>query len=555
MNTEFYSLDPSFREEYEKILSRCADVIERGGLVAFPTETVYGLGASALSEDAAKKIYEAKGRPQDNPLIIHVASPDDIDTYCEADEVSRRIAENFMPGPITVIMKKKPIVPDTVTAGLDTVAVRCPQSRYARDLIAAAGVAIAAPSANSSGRPSPTSASHVYEDMNGKIDVILDGGECEIGLESTIVRAKGSKIELLRPGGITPADIESVFGPGSVIINDAILKKLADNEKPISPGMKYRHYSPKAPVVLVDGECDADKNAYILRAQKNGGRVGILCFDEDMALFNKKYVRSLGARGDFFAQSRSLFARLRDFDSTDVEIIYAKTPPKDGIGLALYNRLIKAAGFDIVYAPKRSLRIALCGGSGSGKGEVARILREAGYPTVDTDEICHSLYSANGAAMPLLIEAFGTDICAPDGSLDRVHMASLVFADTENARQSRETLNRIMHALVREQTLSFMEEHRDASAVFAEIPLLFESGMDADFDLCVAVLAPEDVRISRITMRDGISPDMAHRRIKSQHCNDFLRERCDFSIENDEDIKKLSRGTHALLEAIGEVSK
>lgn len=348
METLFYHLDPGQKDEYRRILMQAGEIIRQGGLVAFPTETVYGLGGSALNSRAAEKIYAAKGRPQDNPLIIHVSAVDEIESYCEMDDMSRTIAKLFMPGPITVIMKKKPIVPDSVTAGLPTVAVRCPQNRQARDFIAAAGVAIAAPSANTSGRPSPTSAAHVLEDLNGKIEMILDGGPCDIGLESTIVRVKDGNIELLRPGGVTPEQLCAVFGKEHFRMNDAILHKLADNEKPISPGMKYRHYSPKAPVVLVEAATDEQKNRYIKARIGEGNKIGVLCFDEDLSLFSGPYVRSLGRRDDFSAQSHMLFAMLREFDETDVNTIYAKTPPKEGIGLALYNRLIKAAGFDVV---------------------------------------------------------------------------------------------------------------------------------------------------------------------------------------------------------------
>ena len=243
MQTKIFTAE--LLERDKNALAEAADIIRRGGLVAFPTETVYGLGADATDAEAAKKIYAAKGRPSDNPLIIHVSEPKDAELYARTCELYYALADAFMPGPLTVIMPKRDTIPDGVTGGLDSVAVRCPSHAVARELIALSGCAIAAPSANISGSPSPTSAAHVISDLNGIIDAIIDGGECDIGLESTIVKIDGDKLVLLRPGAITVDALRCVCD--RVEIAPAVTAALAENERPLSPGMKYRHYAPAVP--------------------------------------------------------------------------------------------------------------------------------------------------------------------------------------------------------------------------------------------------------------------------------------------------------------------
>ena len=531
METKLCSLIGVSKTEYEKYISEAAEIIKSGGLVAFPTETVYGLGASALSGDGAKKIYAAKGRPSDNPLIVHISKVEDIEKYCMPDEKSLALCKKFMPGPITVIMKKKPCIPDEVTAGLDTVAIRCPQDENARAFIEKCGVAIAAPSANTSGRPSPTSAMHVCEDLNGKIEMILDGGECKIGLESTIVRINDGATELLRPGGVTPEELIAVCGKEHFMINPAILQKLSDDQKPVCAGMKYRHYSPRAKVVLVDGETDFDKNRFILqklKENKNAEKIGVLCFDEDIEneLFCGEYVFSLGKRDAFSEQSHLLFARLRDCDKTDVSLIYAKTPPKSGLGLALFNRLIKAAGFDIVFA-EHFLRIALTGGIGSGKGVAGKIFSEYGVPTLDTDKLYHSLIGKNSPLAKEISRALGENLLMPDGSLDRKKTAKTVFADKEKLL----ILNTVSHKAVRKETLLWMYS-QEKNCALVEVPLLWESGMQSDFDKIVCVCADKEARLSRIVARDNCDKETALLRIAAQKDDEFFRANSDFVIEN-----------------------
>ncbi len=328
-------------------LKKAAGIIQEGGLVAFPTETVYGLGVNALLTDGAPKVYAAKGRPSDNPLIIHLANPEDAEKYCYTTPTYYRIAKLFMPGPVTYILKKKPCIPACVTGELDTVAVRIPRDPTAHRLIELAGVPIAAPSANLSGRPSTTTADHCIEDLFGKIEAIIDGPDAEIGLESTILAETGTpgEIKMLRPGGVTVEMLESAGF--SVSLDKAITEKLADNERPLAPGMKYRHYAPNAQVCLLDGSF-ADTAAYML-AHANDDGTDIICFEEDSDLSGLPNVHVLGSFSDKETQAHKLFALLRSFDDMpNVKKVYARLPDKSGIGLAIFNRLLKASGYTVL---------------------------------------------------------------------------------------------------------------------------------------------------------------------------------------------------------------
>ncbi len=342
MQTEFIKITDT--EENEAELRHAAQILRRGGLAVFPTETVYGLGGDATSTEAAKKIYAAKGRPSDNPLIIHIASPEDADKYAFTNPTYYRLARAFMPGPLTVILPKRENIPYSTTGGLDSVAVRCPAHPVARRLIELCGFPIAAPSANLSGKPSPTCAEHVREDLSGRVDLILDGGESEIGLESTIVKIDGEELTLLRPGGITYDALCMVSD--RVTIADAVTHRLAENERPLSPGMKYRHYAPSAPLILLAGK-EEDTLAFLQKKQAEQA-CAILCFDEEVPHLTCERLFPVGARKDLSAQAHKLFHALRDADATDAEVIYAHLPPQNGLGLALYNRMIRAAAHTVL---------------------------------------------------------------------------------------------------------------------------------------------------------------------------------------------------------------
>lgn len=331
-------------------LLEAAGILRNGGLVAFPTETVYGLGANALDEEAAKKIYAAKGRPSDNPLIAHISCMDELPALVkEIPEAGRKLAEKYWPGPLTMIFPKKDVVPYGTTGGLDTVAVRMPSDRIANRLIKLAGVPVAAPSANTSGRPSPTKAEHVIEDMNGKIEMIIDGGEVGIGVESTIVDVSGPVPTLLRPGAITMEMLKETLG--RVEIDPAIVGPMQADIKPKAPGMKYRHYAPKADMVLVEGDME-QVVAYINRETENaiseGKKVGIICTEESRERYPAGMLEVVGSREHEETVAHNLFAVLRDFDERQVDCIFSESFSKDRLGQAIMNRLCKAAGYHIV---------------------------------------------------------------------------------------------------------------------------------------------------------------------------------------------------------------
>lgn len=336
-------------------LLEAAQVLKSGGLVAFPTETVYGLGANALDEEAAGKIYAAKGRPSDNPLIVHVARKEDVDRLAAyIPEAGKKLMERYWPGPLTLIFPKSGAVPLGTTGGLETVAVRMPSDPVANRLIALAGVPVAAPSANTSGRPSPTTADHVYQDMNGKIELIVDGGEVGIGLESTIVDVSGTVPTLLRPGAVTVEMLRETLG--EVEIDPAIKGPLTKDVRPKAPGMKYRHYAPKAELVLVEGDFTDTARRRVTEKLKElahdklaqGYRVGIICTDETRDCYPEGIVRSLGCRAREETIAHNLFAVLREYDDMEVDYIYSESFSGEALGQAIMNRLTKAAGYHII---------------------------------------------------------------------------------------------------------------------------------------------------------------------------------------------------------------
>ncbi len=331
------------------IIKYAAGVIRNGGTVVFPTETVYGLGANALDENAAKKIFEAKGRPQDNPLIIHVADKNIKPFVVDIPSDAEKLMDIFWPGPLTIIFEKSKIIPYMITAGLDSVAVRMPSNKIANELIKHSKVPIAAPSANLSGKPSPTSVNHVIKDLYGKVDVILGGGKTKVGLESTVVDMTG-RPAVLRPGGITYEQLKSIIK--DVYIDPAVLKKPDPNLRPKAPGMKYRHYAPKAKMFIIDGSSSdtVDKINELCRiSMGEGKRVGILCTDETSKFYKEGVVLTMGERSRPKTIAASLFDRLRKFDELNVDVIYSECVGESGIGLAIMNRMKKAAGYNIIH--------------------------------------------------------------------------------------------------------------------------------------------------------------------------------------------------------------
>ncbi|MDO5396480.1 MAG: L-threonylcarbamoyladenylate synthase [bacterium] len=326
-------------------LKEAAEIIKSGGLAAMPTETVYGLGGNALDAEAAGKIYAAKGRPSDNPLIIHVCSYEQIFEYTrDVPEYAKKLIKAFMPGPFTIILKKADIIPDTVTAGLDSVAVRFPSHPVAQELIRLSGVPIAAPSANLSGKPSPTTAEHVIDDMMDKIDCIIDGGSCEVGVESTIVDATGESPEILRPGGVTLEMLREVCSDTEVDRN--VLSLTTPNEKPKCPGTKYKHYAPDAEVTVVEGSRDSVRTKIKeLIAANRGKIIGVLTMYE--SAYDDAVIISTSSTNKGYA--RDLFGALREFDKLGCELVFAEFCENDGVGLAVKNRLYKSAGGRVLH--------------------------------------------------------------------------------------------------------------------------------------------------------------------------------------------------------------
>lgn len=353
MKTILAKVDLSQPESAE-VIQTAAKILQEGGLVAFPTETVYGLGGNGLDGAACEKIYLAKGRPSDNPLILHISEFEELDAIVrEISPAAKKLMDAFWPGPLTMVFPKADIVPVKATGGLDTVAVRFPSHPVARAIIKAAGLPIAAPSANSSGKPSPTRASHVEYDLNGKIDMIVDGGAAEWGLESTIVDVSGDVPMILRPGAVTKEMMEEVVG--RVEIDPAILTKPAADLKPKAPGMKYTHYSPKAEVILVKGERQAvadEINRLAAMDMSNGKKTGVMATEETKNLYHADIILSLGSRERPEEIGANLFKLLRKFDFLGAEKVYSEVFSEEGEGMAIMNRLNKAAGYQMIEAKK-----------------------------------------------------------------------------------------------------------------------------------------------------------------------------------------------------------
>jgi L-threonylcarbamoyladenylate synthase len=346
MKTRIIKIDGNHIKDED--LKLPAKVLQEGGLVAFPTETVYGIGANALNSHAIEKIYQAKGRPSDNPLIIHISSKAAVNQYVkEVPDIAIKLMDQFWPGPLTLILKKNDIIPDAITGGLDTVAIRMPSDKIANALIRLSNLPIAAPSANISGKPSPTLAKHVIEDLNGRVDVIIDGGQSPIGLESTVVDLSAGQPIILRPGGITQTMLEEVVG--SVLVDQTIMND--SKAVPKAPGMKYRHYAPNGQLYIIRGnEKDVIKeiNWQVKDKEEQGYKVAVITTRESRQLYNCKYIQIIGANNNQNEIAANLFKILREMDEQKVDYIYSEEFSKSDIGLATMNRLLKAAGNNII---------------------------------------------------------------------------------------------------------------------------------------------------------------------------------------------------------------
>ena len=508
--------------EYDIALA--GEIIAKGGLVAFPTETVYGLGADALNENAVKSIYAAKGRPSDNPLIVHICEKEDIVPLVkEVTPKARALMDAFFPGPLTIILPKSDRVGNVVSGGLDTVAVRMPQNEIARRLIRAAGCPVAAPSANTSGLPSPTRAKYVIEDMNGKIDAIIDGGDCEFGVESTVITLAGDVPTILRPGAVTKEMIESVIGETEVA--RAVLEGMKNDEVAASPGMKYKHYAPKAQVVIVDAEKEVYENFVNSR-----GNAFALCFEGDNVTVDKV---TYGRENDDLSQARELFDALRQLDEMGAKKVYARIPHTTGVGMAVYNRLIRAAAFKIIDL-RKPFFIGLTGPTGAGKGYVSSRLAEMGFNILDADKYVKKIYDNNPGILKRLAAEFGNDIII-NGELDRKKLAQIAFSSKENTKR----LNSIVHP----EVISLCERDAKPLAVL-DAPQLFEAGAADKCYKIISVIADYETRLRRITERDKITQEQAVSRMNAQFDESYYINNSDFVIYNngediDSQIKKI----------------
>ena len=502
-------------------IQQAAAILRHGGLLGIPTETVYGLGANALDETAVLHIFEAKGRPQDNPLILHVPDADWLELYChDIPPVAYTLAERFWPGPLTMILPRRDIVPLRTTGGLETVGVRCPNHPMTLAIIREAGIPVAAPSGNTSGRPSPTTAQHMLEDMDGKINGIVDGGPCSVGVESTIIDLTVTPPRLLRPGGLPLEALEEVLG--TVAVDKAVRQKLADGEQAKAPGMKYRHYAPKAPVTVITGTPGASAAYIAAHLTKHSG---VICFDEYAPLFEGHTIHRLGPAGDKLAQAQHVFDALRTFNGTDVTEIFAQCPDEGGLGLAVGNRLKKAAGFHVIEAP-RPLIVGITGPTGAGKTSALRALEQLGGCVLDCDAIYHDMLRSDDGLRRALTDTFGSVFTA-DGHLDRQKLGTLVFGDP----QQLERLNTIIYAhLPRE--LERRMAASPAPIIGIDAINLVESGLSKLCDRTLAVLAPVEDRIRRIMARDGISEEYARLRVAAQKGDAFYRTHCTDILEN-----------------------
>ena len=525
MQTIYYDLRDTKgqQKEIEDKISAAAKILREGGLVGIPTETVYGLAANGLDEKAVKRIFEAKGRPQDNPLILTIPGQQWLPRYCkDIPPLAYVLARKFWPGPLTMILKcRTDVVPSVITAGLDTVAMRCPNHPVTLAIIREAGIPVAAPSANTSGRPSCTTAQDVLEDMDGKIEGVVDGGPCTVGVESTILDLTCDPPRLLRPGGLPLEALEQLIGP--IAVDKAVVSPLQAGEQPKAPGMKYRHYAPKAPVTVFTGAPEASAREI---ARRVGPTTGIICFDEFAHLFPQQEVHTLGPSDDKLAQAQRVFDALRTFDNSDVTEILAQCPDSRGLGLAVGNRLKKAAGFHVVESDSQRIVLGLTGGTGAGKTSALNAIRELGGEIIDCDAVYHEMLD-NDQELRNTINAAFPGVFGADGKLNRQKLGQEVFAKKERL----DKLNAIVFRFLIPELERRLDSAPDGLYAIDAINLI-ESGLDRLCDRTIAVTAPTELRVRRIMARDNISEQYARLRISAQKPDEFYRSKCDLELNN-----------------------
>ena len=503
-------------------------LLKNGRLVAIPTETVYGLAACIGDEAALLRVFSVKGRPGDNPLIVHIAGIKDLPLVCDQiPPQAVRLAEAFWPGPLSLVLKKKRELSDLVTAGRNTVAVRLPDHPLTVAVIEAAGSPLAAPSANLSGRPSPTTAAHVLADLNGRIDAVLDGGACAVCVESTVVDLTVSPARILRPGGVSQERLRAVLGEELAV--EATAGPPTVGHPPKSPGMKYRHYAPKAPVKLYQGSSETAIAA--IKADLRPGDA-VLCFQGEEAQFPCPAL-PYGPGGDGDALARNLYSALRQLDETPgVLRILARLPEPSGVSAAVANRLCKAA------APSARFLVGLTGPIAAGKSLVCKRWEALGASVVHCDKLYHDMLEYDTRLTAAILARFP---CAESNkTLDRKKLADHVFANP----QALSDLNAIAHPIV----LAELKKRTEplTGPVVIEAIALFESGLAAFCDATVAVLAPEEVRRRRLEERDRLTAEQIQCRFNAQPNEAFYTQRANHLLHNHGDPAQLTQTAHAL---------
>lgn len=510
-----------------KDIETAAEILRNGGIVAIPTETVYGLAADAFDSEAVKKIFEAKGRPQDNPLIVHISDFEQIYSIArEVPEKAKALADAFWPGPLTIILPKKAEIPSETSGGLDTVAVRMPSHEIARKIISLS-CPLAAPSANISGFPSPTSFDHVEADMTGRADAICNGGDCDVGVESTVITLATEIPVLLRPGGVTLEQLKSILG--EVKVADAVLNPMKKDEKAESPGMKYKHYSPKAQIQIVRGNLKEFAD-FVNPSDCDG----VLCFEGEEEYFPEKITVTFGKEDDSLTQAQRLFDALRELDEKGAKNVFSRSPAENGVGLAVCNRLYRAAAFRFINAVKKPI-VGLTGPTGAGKGYVSEYLKKLGCYVSDTDAIAREITMTDSPFLGILARNFGQDIIDENGELKRKLLAERAF----RTKESQRLLNTLMHPEIIRISVERCNEalEKSAKAAIIDAPLLFEANGEKHCDTVIAVIAPKEIRIERIMKRDNITHEQALSRISVQHDDDFYTSKSEFTVRSYEPYK------------------
>ncbi len=517
--------------ETQEGIEEAALILRRGGIVAIPTETVYGLAASAYDEAAIKSVFSAKGRPQDNPLIVHISDMEMLlEVAAEIPKKAAELAEKFWPGALTLVLPRSEKIPPSVCAGLSTVAVRMPSHPVAHNIIKAAALPLAAPSANVSGSPSPTAAAHVISDLDGKIDAVVLSGNCEVGVESTVVTLCTNPPRLLRPGGVTAEQLKEVLP--DLVIDPAVLAEPEEGKPVASPGMKYKHYSPDVEVIMVEGESFAD----FVNGKEN---CGALCFFEEAGKIKCPKI-AYGSRSMPITLAEGLFSALRNADSLGVSKIYAHAPEKQGVGLAVYNRLIRAAGFNVIKIGSKI--IGLTGPTGVGKTTLCNAASELGIDVINCDKVARET-TKDPALLEALAGEFGADV-VKNGELDRKLLASRAFSSSEKT----ERLNQIVLPAVVARIKSLI----NGKTVILDAPTLYESGLDEICDTVIAVLSTQEKQKERIIARDNLSEAEAQTRLSAQKDNAFFLSRANHAIYNNQTEQEFETEAIKLLKRITE---